>query len=61
MIFSQKESILDFDKASPSAIGSSQPPSVTPASSPAGRQYFKCELYVRFLQTLTGFGWALDQ
>uniref|UniRef100_A0A8B9R107 Caprin family member 2 n=1 Tax=Anas platyrhynchos TaxID=8839 RepID=A0A8B9R107_ANAPL len=30
-----QESILDFDKASPSAIGSSQPPSVTPASSPA--------------------------
>uniref|UniRef100_A0A8U7MBU7 Caprin-2 n=1 Tax=Corvus moneduloides TaxID=1196302 RepID=A0A8U7MBU7_CORMO len=29
-----QESILDFDKASPSAIGSSQPPSVTPASSP---------------------------
>ncbi|NXS63492.1 CAPR2 protein, partial [Brachypteracias leptosomus] len=32
-----QESILDFDKASPSAIGSSQPPSVTPASSPVGR------------------------
>uniref|UniRef100_A0A669P569 Caprin-2 n=2 Tax=Phasianinae TaxID=9072 RepID=A0A669P569_PHACC len=31
-----QESILDFDKASPSAIGSSQPPSVTPASSPVG-------------------------
>uniref|UniRef100_A0A8D0FE82 Caprin-2 n=1 Tax=Strix occidentalis caurina TaxID=311401 RepID=A0A8D0FE82_STROC len=29
-----QESILDFDKASPSAIVSSQPPSVTPASSP---------------------------
>uniref|UniRef100_A0A672THT4 Caprin-2 n=1 Tax=Strigops habroptila TaxID=2489341 RepID=A0A672THT4_STRHB len=29
-----QESILDFDKASPSAIGSSQQPSVTPASSP---------------------------
>lgn len=37
LIFFQKESILDFDKASPSAIGSSQPPSVTPASSPVGR------------------------
>lgn len=35
--FFKKESILDFDKASPSAIVSSQPPSVTPASSPVGR------------------------
>uniref|UniRef100_A0A8D2QIB7 Caprin-2 n=1 Tax=Zonotrichia albicollis TaxID=44394 RepID=A0A8D2QIB7_ZONAL len=41
-----QESILDFDKASPSAIGSSQPPSVTPASSPVGRWYYKCKWYV---------------
>ncbi|XP_064314078.1 caprin-2 isoform X3 [Phalacrocorax carbo] len=33
-----QESILDFDKASPSAIGSSQPPSVTPSSPVASKE-----------------------
>ncbi|XP_061844864.1 caprin-2 isoform X3 [Colius striatus] len=33
-----QESILDFDKASPSAIGSSQPPSVTPSSPIASKE-----------------------
>uniref|UniRef100_A0A7M4FKS3 Caprin-2 n=1 Tax=Crocodylus porosus TaxID=8502 RepID=A0A7M4FKS3_CROPO len=42
-----QESILDFDKASPSAIVSSQPPSVSPAGSPS-LQYFANML--RFFQ-----------
>ncbi|XP_062472508.1 caprin-2 isoform X7 [Pezoporus occidentalis] len=45
-----QESILDFDKASPSAIGSSQPPSVTPASSPAAPKEQKLPSQSDFLQ-----------
>ncbi|XP_065538075.1 caprin-2 isoform X11 [Lathamus discolor] len=45
-----QESILDFDKASPSAIGSSQPPSVTPASSPAASKEQKLPSQSDFLQ-----------
>ncbi|KAM6137603.1 LOW QUALITY PROTEIN: caprin-2 [Pterocles gutturalis] len=45
-----QESILDFDKASPSAIGSSQPPSVTPASSPVASKEQKLPGQSDFLQ-----------
>ncbi|KFQ46983.1 Caprin-2, partial [Nestor notabilis] len=45
-----QESILDFDKASPSAIGSSQQPSVTPASSPAASKEQKLPSQSDFLQ-----------
>ncbi|XP_032045017.1 caprin-2 isoform X9 [Anas platyrhynchos] len=45
-----QESILDFDKASPSAIGSSQPPSVTPASSPVVSKEQKLPSQSDFLQ-----------
>ncbi|KFQ87130.1 Caprin-2, partial [Phoenicopterus ruber ruber] len=45
-----QESILDFDKASPSAIGSSQPPSVTPASSPVASKEQKLPSQNDFLQ-----------
>ncbi|XP_074439513.1 caprin-2 isoform X5 [Larus michahellis] len=45
-----QESILDFDKASPSAIGSSQPPSVTPASSPVASKEKKLSSQSDFLQ-----------
>ncbi|XP_030335960.1 caprin-2 isoform X3 [Strigops habroptila] len=45
-----QESILDFDKASPSAIGSSQQPSVTPASSPAASKEQKLPSQNDFLQ-----------
>ncbi|KAM9582214.1 caprin-2 isoform 2-T2 [Guaruba guarouba] len=45
-----QESVLDFDKASPSAIGSSQPPSVTPASSPAASKEQKLPSQGDFLQ-----------
>ncbi|XP_059673149.1 caprin-2 isoform X8 [Gavia stellata] len=45
-----QESILDFDKASPSAIGSSQPPSVTPASSPVASKEQKLPSKSDFLQ-----------
>ncbi|XP_074395166.1 caprin-2 isoform X7 [Zonotrichia albicollis] len=45
-----QESILDFDKASPSAIGSSQPPSVTPASSPVASKEQKLPSQCDFLQ-----------
>ncbi|XP_030900808.1 caprin-2 isoform X5 [Melopsittacus undulatus] len=45
-----QESILDFDKASPSAIGSSQPPSVTPAGSPAASKEQKLPSQSDFLQ-----------
>ncbi|XP_027750425.1 caprin-2 isoform X4 [Empidonax traillii] len=45
-----QESILDFDKASPSAIGSSQPPSVTPASSPVASKEQKLPSQGDFLQ-----------
>ncbi|XP_075360132.1 caprin-2 isoform X4 [Mycteria americana] len=45
-----QESILDFDKASPSAIGSSQPPSVTPASSPVASKEQKLPSQTDFLQ-----------
>ncbi|XP_009993491.1 PREDICTED: caprin-2 [Chaetura pelagica] len=46
----KEESILDFDKASPSAIGSSQPPSVTPASSPVASKEQKLPSHSDFLQ-----------
>nr|XP_026646651.1 caprin-2 isoform X5 [Zonotrichia albicollis] len=46
----KEESILDFDKASPSAIGSSQPPSVTPASSPVASKEQKLPSQCDFLQ-----------
>ncbi|XP_009471889.1 PREDICTED: caprin-2 [Nipponia nippon] len=46
----KEESILDFDKASPSAIGSSQPPSVTPASSPVASKEQKLPSQSDFLQ-----------
>ncbi|XP_027520968.1 caprin-2 isoform X2 [Corapipo altera] len=45
-----QESILDFDKASPSAIGSSQPPSVTPASTPVASKEQKLPSQSDFLQ-----------
>ncbi|XP_071405871.1 caprin-2 isoform X4 [Pithys albifrons albifrons] len=45
-----QESILDFDKASPSAIGSSQAPSVTPASSPVASKDQKLPSQSDFLQ-----------
>ncbi|XP_035201087.1 caprin-2 isoform X6 [Oxyura jamaicensis] len=45
-----QESILDFDKASPSAIGSSQPPSVTSASSPVVSKEQKLPSQSDFLQ-----------
>ncbi|KAL9853512.1 caprin-2 isoform 7-T8 [Geothlypis trichas] len=45
-----QESILDFDKASPSAIGSSQLPSVTPASSPVASKEQKLPSQSDFLQ-----------
>uniref|UniRef100_A0A663N5D9 Caprin-2 n=1 Tax=Athene cunicularia TaxID=194338 RepID=A0A663N5D9_ATHCN len=45
-----QESILDFDKASPSAIVSSQPPSVTPASSPVVPKEQKLPSQSDFLQ-----------
>ncbi|XP_074682319.1 caprin-2 isoform X3 [Strix aluco] len=45
-----QESILDFDKASPSAIVSSQPPSVTPASSPVAPKEQKLPSQSDFLQ-----------
>ncbi|KFV66753.1 Caprin-2, partial [Dryobates pubescens] len=45
-----QESILDFDKASPSAIGSSQPPSVTPASSSVAPKEQKLPSQSDFLQ-----------
>ncbi|NWH56767.1 CAPR2 protein, partial [Geococcyx californianus] len=45
-----QESILDFDKASPSAVGSSQPPSVTPASSPVASKEQKLPSQSDFLQ-----------
>ncbi|XP_064011861.1 caprin-2 isoform X1 [Pogoniulus pusillus] len=47
-----QESILDFDKASPSAIGSSQPPSVTPASSSVASKEQKLPSQSDFLQPL---------
>ncbi|NWX41856.1 CAPR2 protein, partial [Steatornis caripensis] len=47
-----QESILDFDKASPSAIGSSQPPSVTPASSPVASEEQKLPNQSDFQQPL---------
>nr|XP_009478078.1 PREDICTED: caprin-2 [Pelecanus crispus] len=46
----KEESILDFDKASPSAIGSSQPPSATPASSPVASKEQKLPSQSDFLQ-----------
>ncbi|XP_009697057.1 PREDICTED: caprin-2 [Cariama cristata] len=46
----KEESILDFDKASPSAIGSSQPPSVTLASSPVASKEQKLPSQSDFLQ-----------
>ncbi|XP_075284981.1 caprin-2 isoform X1 [Opisthocomus hoazin] len=45
-----QESILDFDKASPSAIGSSQPPSVPPASGPVASKEQKLPSQSDFLQ-----------
>ncbi|NXD82136.1 CAPR2 protein, partial [Halcyon senegalensis] len=45
-----QESILDFDKASPSAIGSSQSPSVAPASSPVASKEQKLPSQSDFLQ-----------
>ncbi|XP_019400162.1 PREDICTED: caprin-2 isoform X4 [Crocodylus porosus] len=45
-----QESILDFDKASPSAIVSSQPPSVSPAGSPAASKEQKLLSQNDFLQ-----------
>ncbi|NXN65580.1 CAPR2 protein, partial [Himantopus himantopus] len=45
-----QESILDFDKASPSAIGSSQPPSAAPASSPVASKEQKLPSQSDFLQ-----------
>ncbi|XP_054242990.1 caprin-2 isoform X4 [Indicator indicator] len=45
-----QESILDFDKASPSAIGSSQPPSATPASSSVAPKEQKLPSQSDFLQ-----------
>ncbi|XP_065485912.1 caprin-2 isoform X7 [Caloenas nicobarica] len=45
-----QESVLDFDKGSPSAIGSSQPPSVTPASSPVASKEQKLSSQSDFLQ-----------
>ncbi|XP_069716288.1 caprin-2 isoform X3 [Phaenicophaeus curvirostris] len=45
-----QESILDFDKASPSAVGSSQPPSVTPAGSPVASKEQKLPSQSDFLQ-----------
>ncbi|XP_074758180.1 caprin-2 isoform X3 [Athene noctua] len=45
-----QESILDFDKTSPSAIVSSQPPSVTPASSPVVPKEQKLPSQSDFLQ-----------
>ncbi|XP_068802638.1 caprin-2 isoform X5 [Struthio camelus] len=45
-----QESILDFDKASPSAIGSSQQTSVTPASSPVASKEQKLPSQSDFLQ-----------
>ncbi|XP_062347524.1 caprin-2 isoform X4 [Cinclus cinclus] len=45
-----QESLLDFDKASPSAIGSSQLPSVTPASSPVASKEQKLPSQSDFLQ-----------
>ncbi|NWY01666.1 CAPR2 protein, partial [Nothoprocta ornata] len=45
-----QESILDFDKASPSAIGSSQQASVTPASSPVASKEQKLPSQSDFLQ-----------
>ncbi|TRZ09386.1 hypothetical protein HGM15179_017723 [Zosterops borbonicus] len=45
-----QESILDFDKASPSAIGSSQPPSVTSASSPVASKEQKLPSQSDFLR-----------
>ncbi|XP_050757866.1 caprin-2 isoform X6 [Gymnogyps californianus] len=45
-----QESILDFDKASPSAIGPSQPPSVTAASSPVASKEQKLPSQSDFLQ-----------
>ncbi|KFQ36416.1 Caprin-2, partial [Mesitornis unicolor] len=45
-----QESVLEFDKASPSAIGSSQPPSVTPASSPVASKEQKLPSQSDFLQ-----------
>ncbi|XP_010140513.1 PREDICTED: caprin-2 [Buceros rhinoceros silvestris] len=46
----KEESILDFDKASPSAIGSSQSPSVTPASSSVASKEQKLPSQNDFLQ-----------
>ncbi|XP_065274613.1 caprin-2 [Emys orbicularis] len=45
-----QESILDVDKASPSAICSSQPPSVTPAGSPVASKEQKLSSQNDFLQ-----------
>ncbi|XP_044846565.1 caprin-2 isoform X9 [Mauremys mutica] len=45
-----QESILDVDKASPSAICSSQPPSVTPAGSPLASKELKLPSQNDFLQ-----------
>ncbi|KGL75796.1 Caprin-2, partial [Tinamus guttatus] len=45
-----QESLLDFDKASPSAIGSSQQASVTPASSPVASKEQKLPSQSDFLQ-----------
>ncbi|XP_019345134.2 caprin-2 isoform X2 [Alligator mississippiensis] len=45
-----QESILDFDKASPSAIVSSQPPSVSPAGSPVASKEQKLLSQNDFLQ-----------
>ncbi|XP_050773967.1 caprin-2 isoform X5 [Gopherus flavomarginatus] len=45
-----QESILDVDKASPSAICSSQPPSVTPAGSPVASKELKLPSQNDFLQ-----------
>ncbi|XP_005308794.3 caprin-2 isoform X4 [Chrysemys picta bellii] len=45
-----QESILDVDKASPSAICSSQPPSVTPAGSPVASKEQKLPSQNDFLQ-----------
>ncbi|XP_030399243.1 caprin-2 isoform X1 [Gopherus evgoodei] len=47
-----QESILDVDKASPSAICSSQPPSVTPAGSPVASKELKLPSQNDFLQQL---------
>ncbi|NWU96695.1 CAPR2 protein, partial [Upupa epops] len=47
-----QESILDFDKASPSATGSSQPPSVTPSSSPVASKEQKLPSQSDFQQPL---------